>query len=100
MGTNLPDAKETVQSIVEDFNNGILNHPALRTITVDPPSSQSSLSLDPIDVIPELSSPSVVTWAKYLKIDKVEVDQGMKSNPSRSRVKILTRDEMLAIANS
>lgn len=82
IGTNIPDAKETVGSIIEDMTNKI------DSFTEKPKE-------DPILTTPQLNSPSVVSWDSYLRLENIEQRLGAESSPSRIRIKTASIEQML-----
>ncbi len=79
-GTNLWDAQQTVDSIIEDFPPGAVAH-----------LSQKSKTLQL-----QLNKQTVVDYQGYCKIDKYEVEQGHKHG--KPREKITDVGKMLQIA--
>jgi adrenodoxin-NADP+ reductase len=77
VGTNIPCARETVSSILNDFSSGML------------PSDNITGSVQVLD-------DTTIGWQDYLKIERHEVDQGKVKGKIRD--KMLCRDEMLKIA--
>jgi adrenodoxin-NADP+ reductase len=82
VGTNIPCAKETVQSIFEDETNGLL------------PTIQKEGGVAKLLNIEN----EVIDWMGYLKIEKHEDNVGEKKGKVRD--KLLTREEMLIIGNT
>jgi ferredoxin--NADP+ reductase len=83
IGTNKPDAAETVQAMLEDAAAGRTLHPA-----------------EPSRVVAErfvrARQPAVFSYADWLKVNAVEVTKGRATG--RPRVKLTRVDEMLAAA--
>jgi adrenodoxin-NADP+ reductase len=88
IGTNIPDAKETVASVLEDLSK-----------------QDESLSIDrvdPVSLLPTLQSSTVVSWQGYLALDDYEIVAGKNAQPAKIRMKVTDIDEMLkhtSIAN-
>lgn len=82
IGTNKPDAAETVKLMLEDFAAGKLLSPSQ-------PSPEAALTLI------EQKQPKFVTYADWQKIDAVECAKGEEQG--RPRVKFTTVEEMLAV---
>ena len=82
IGTNKPDAAETVVAMLEDYYDGILLEPAK-------PSAADAEAL-----IKE-KQPRFVTYEDWQKIDAAEVAKGEAEG--RIRVKLTTVEEMLAL---
>ncbi|DBA78973.1 TPA: hypothetical protein ACH3X1_008843 [Trebouxia sp. C0004] len=80
IGTNLWDAQQTVDSVIEDFPLGAVAH-----------LSQKSQTLQS-----QLNKQTVVDYEGYCKIDKYEVEQGHKHG--KPREKITDVGKMLQIA--
>jgi adrenodoxin-NADP+ reductase len=83
IGTNITDAKETVESILEGV--------ALK---------KDFVKGDPLLNIPALSSPSVICWEDYLRIEGEEERRGTSSIPPKPREKICDIAELLGVAKS
>jgi len=83
IGTNKPDAAETVQYMLEDALAG-------RTLTPAEPSP------DAAERLVRERQPHSVSYADWLQIDKIEVAAGRARG--RPRVKLTRVDEMLAAA--
>ena len=81
LGTNKRDAEETVRCLVEDLRTGALAPPA---------------SPDPIDALLAERKPDVVTVEGWRAIDAAELESG--HSQERPRVKLASRDELLAAA--
>jgi adrenodoxin-NADP+ reductase len=82
IGTNIPDAKETVGSILEDVQSGVID-------TVE--------KSDPLDGIKGLSDDDVVSWKEYLVLKGVEESRGKALDPPRPGVKLTNISEILKI---
>jgi ferredoxin--NADP+ reductase len=83
LGTNKRDAEETVRCLVEDLDGGALPEPA------DPGS-------DRIDALLAERKPDLVTVEGWRAIDAHELEHGERE--SRPRVKLASREELLAAA--
>jgi NADPH-dependent glutamate synthase beta subunit-like oxidoreductase len=91
IGSNIPDAKETVESIWTDMTSNDLPFKN---------DNGSIYDTDMATILPVLTSDQVVTWDKFIKINEEEIRRGSKYDPPKPREKILTRSEMLTVANS
>lgn len=85
IGTNITDAKETVSCILDDLPN--LDRRGQGT------------TIDPLEILPALRSNDVVTWEKYINIDREEVRRGQTLSPQKPREKICSIDELLRVAS-
>jgi ferredoxin--NADP+ reductase len=83
LGTNKRDAEETVSSLVEDLRTGALPQPP------NPGREQ-------IDALLAERKPGLVTAQGWRSIDAHEVERGRTEH--RPRVKLASRDELLAAA--
>jgi ferredoxin--NADP+ reductase len=83
LGTNKRDAEETVRCLVEDLRAGLLSRPA---------------SPDPIDALLAERKPGLVTVEGWRAIDAAELESGR--GRQRPRVKLASRDELLATAGA
>jgi ferredoxin/flavodoxin---NADP+ reductase len=81
LGTNKRDAAETVSCLVEDLRAGALPTP-------------SSPGREPIDALLAERRPDLVTVEGWRAIDADELERGR--NEERPRVKLASRDELLA----
>jgi len=81
IGTNKPDAAETVECMFEDLARGAVLEPA------HPEASAP-------DALVRQRQPSFVSYADWLKLDAIEVAQGRAQG--RPRVKLTSVEEMLA----
>ena len=81
IGTNKPDAAETVQSILADAGSGAMLAPD----SPDPAAAETMV---------RLRQPAVLSYEDWLRIDAAELAAGMAAG--RPRVKFTTLDEMLA----
>jgi ferredoxin/flavodoxin---NADP+ reductase len=79
LGTNKRDAEETIACLAEDLRNGLLSDPA-----------------EPIDALLAERGVDVVTADGWRAIDGQELEAGRSA--SRPRVKLASRDELLAAA--
>ncbi len=82
IGTNKPDASETVVVMLEDFHNGVHLNPAQ-------PSAEDA------EALIQAKQPRFVTYADWQKIDAAELAKGEAEG--RVRVKFTTVEEMLAL---
>lgn len=80
IGTNKPDSVETVNAMVADLQKGAV---------LSPQNSQA----DCVDELVKSRQPRYVTFADWLKLDKIEVANGTKLG--RPRLKITSVEEML-----
>lgn len=86
IGSNIPDAKETVTSVLEDLTSVVL---------VAQPD-------DPIDC-PEMKSvfeTKAVTWQDFCRIDAYEMSQGGNCVPKKVREKMTSLGAMLELIQS
>src|SRR4051812_21426188 len=83
LGTNKRDAEETIGCLVEDFRAGLL---------AQPPDG----ARERIDALLAERKPDVVTVEGWRAIDAQEVERGRSEE--RPRVKLASRDELLAAA--
>ena len=83
LGTNKRDAEETVTCLAEDLEAGALSPPP------KPDRAQ-------IDALLAARKPDLVTVAGWRAIDALELDRGRAED--RPRVKLASRDELLAAA--
>jgi ferredoxin/flavodoxin---NADP+ reductase len=81
IGTNKPDAAETVECMFEDLALGVVLEPA---------HPQAAAA----DALVRQRQPSFVAYADWLKLDAIEVAQGRAQG--RPRVKLTSVEEMLA----
>ena len=88
IGTNITDAKETVDCILQDIE--------LKNTT----SGHEFQKCDPILSIPVLSSEDVITWGDYLRIEAEENRRGDAATPKKPREKICNVTELLSIAKN
>ena len=84
IGTNITDAKETVECILSDI--------AQRDTKYD--------KIDPIQVIPALTNDDVITWEDYMRIQVEEETRGRGSSPQKPREKICDLNELISIAKN
>ena len=82
IGTNIPDAKDTVSTILHDME---------RTIPQLTDSSSIQNLLDERGV-------KVVDWQAYQRIDTAEQNEERKRHPDQPREKLTTTDELLQAA--
>jgi ferredoxin--NADP+ reductase len=83
LGTNKRDAEETVSCLVEDLRTGALP---------EPPNA----GREQIDTLLGQRKPDLVTVEGWRAIDAHELDRGRSEE--RPRVKLASRDELLATA--
>jgi ferredoxin/flavodoxin---NADP+ reductase len=83
LGTNKRDAEETVSRLVEDLKAGALPRPS---------------SPEPIDALLAERAPDMVTADGWHAIDGHELERGR--GEERPRVKLASRDELLAAASA
>ena len=81
IGTNKPDALETVNCMMEDLANGSTFTPA------EPDAAAAE------ELVRE-RKPNFVSWNDWQKLDQIEVDRGQKDG--RPRVKFTSVEDMLA----
>ena len=79
IGTNKPDALETVECMMEDLGKGL---------TFDPPEPQASA----VEKLIRERKPDYVSWKDWQRLDEIEVSKGEKEG--RPRVKFTTVEEM------
>lgn len=88
IGTNITDAKETVMSVLEDIESGVL-------CPVDDEDSEGTPRL--FSLPHQLAHDDVVTWGDFEAIDAEEKRMGEASTPARERVKLLSVDDMMSV---
>jgi hypothetical protein len=88
IGTNIPDAKETVSSVLEDIKAGIID--------ISQSDAQDS---DPVHKLPGLRDPRVITWRDYLCLKDTELSIGQSFTPPRANVKLVTAEEIMKVVN-
>lgn len=81
IGTNKPDAAETVDCMLEDALAGVHFHPPIT-------------DADSVEAYVRRAQPEFVSWAGWKRIQAAEEEKGKASD--RPRVKLTTREEMLA----
>jgi ferredoxin--NADP+ reductase len=81
IGTNKPDALETVNCMMEDLEKGA---------TLNPSHPDASAA----EKLVRERKPSFVSWKDWQRLDEIEVAQGEKEG--RPRVKFTTVEEMQA----
>jgi len=81
IGTNKPDALETVECMMEDLGKGLTLHPS---------ETRSSA----VESFIRNRKPSYVSWRDWQRLDEIEVIQGNKEG--RPRVKFTTVEDMQA----
>jgi ferredoxin/flavodoxin---NADP+ reductase len=85
LGTNKRDAEETMRCLVEDLRAGALSHP-------------SNPAREEIDQLLAERKPDLLTFEAWRSIDAHELERGQ--NEQRPRVKLASRDELLAQAGT
>ena len=107
VGTNINDAKETVDSILHDISSRPISddninlHDTLLRIDLNNMGRSSRYNkCDPIEILSVLKAPDVVTWEDYLRIEKEEEKRGLESNPTKPREKICNIEELLFVAKN
>ena len=93
VGTNINDAKETVDCILQDLSTEIESS----DIVV---GSDNYGKIDPIETLPVLTARTVITWKDYLRIEKEEEKRGQEVFPPKPREKICDIDELLSVAKN
>jgi NADPH-dependent glutamate synthase beta subunit-like oxidoreductase len=83
IGTNIPDAKDTVASMLHDAASA----------SPKPGTGQSSLK-----VLLEERSVPFVDWEAYQRVDSTEMSDEHKRNPEQPREKFTTKEELLQAA--
>jgi ferredoxin--NADP+ reductase len=81
IGTNKLDASETVQCMLEDFENGVY-------INADSPESESAENMI------RQRQPEYVLFDEWLHLDEIEIQRGKEEE--RPRLKFTVLDEMLS----
>ncbi|MGH9460886.1 MAG: FAD-dependent oxidoreductase [Vicinamibacteria bacterium] len=81
IGTNKPDALETVECMVEDLGKGLTLHP-------------SETRASAVESFIRNRKPSHVSWRDWQRLDEIEVTKGNKEG--RPRVKFTTVEDMQA----
>ena len=79
IGTNKPDALETVNGMMEDLANG-------STLTPSAPEPSA------VENLVRERKPNFVSWKDWQRLDEIEVSKGEKEG--RPRVKFTTVEEM------
>ena len=80
IGTNKPDAAETVDKMVEDLGANLINHP------LDPDPST-------IESLIKQRQPDYFSYEDWLRLDQIELENGQVEN--RPRVKFTSVGEMI-----
>jgi adrenodoxin-NADP+ reductase len=88
IGTNIPDAKETVSSVLEDVKAGIIDISQ---------SDAQDIDSDPVHKLPGLQDPRVITWRDYLCLKDTELSIGQSFTPPRANVKLVTAEEIMKV---
>jgi len=81
IGTNKPDAAETVTGMLEDLTRGVYLHPSQPTA-------------DAAEALIRLRQPDYVSYADWLRLNELEISRGRPLG--RPRVKFTSVEEMLA----
>jgi ferredoxin--NADP+ reductase len=81
IGTNKPDAAETVDKMLEDLAAGRINQP----LDADPSSVESLI---------KERQPNYFSYQDWLRLDQMEIERGQSAN--RPRVKFTTVEEMIS----
>ena len=117
VGTNINDAKETVDCILHDISTNFIENTVLENSRLQNLSDNSNDNdknnndknvdtlnkynkCDPINVLSVLKANNVITWEDYLRIEKEENDRGKASNPIKPREKICDIKELLFVAKN
>jgi ferredoxin--NADP+ reductase len=82
IGTNKPDAAETAERIVADWEAGALPAPA----APDPAAADATV---------RARQPSAITYPDWCRVDEVETTRGKAAG--RPRVKLCSVEEMLEV---
>jgi NADPH-dependent glutamate synthase beta subunit-like oxidoreductase len=83
IGTNIPDAKDTVATMLHDAESA---------------SPKQEIGQTSLKVLLEERSVAFVDWEAYRRIDATEMSDGHKRNPEQPREKFTTTQELLQIA--
>lgn len=110
IASNINDARETVSSVLEDIDNGVITIPDLATSRVNGTTTRPMN--DPVYYIPLLmkhvesdENSTVISWDEYMKLDDEEMRLGKIKHDANnwndgdkvSREKITNIDDMIAI---
>lgn len=87
IGTNINDAKETVESLLQDLES--MHLPGFHDDEYEP---------FPLAIRSDVAGKMWVTWSEYLRIEEEERRRGQAADPPRDKVKLLTLQEMMAVA--
>ena len=120
VASNVPDAKETATSVLEDIKSKSLTSSQNKLLPnrqdvkkhsdadagpeaaaiVD--SDAKECSWEPLENLPETDTISAhaVSWEQYMNIAREEERRGAASSPRRELVKITDRTELLAVAKA
>jgi hypothetical protein len=93
IGTNIPDAKQTAESVISDL--------VVLTETANN-KTEANTSQDPkeyIESLAALQKKKIISWDEFLKINSEEIRRGEVSVPPRPRVKITDTTEMIRVAS-
>jgi adrenodoxin-NADP+ reductase len=85
IGTNIPDAHETVEVVVKDTPGFDLSR---------------KTQVDELEQLLKRKNIKFIDWAAYQRIERAEDDKGKASSPPRPRVKFESVSDMLRVANS
>ncbi|CAE7751447.1 fdxr [Symbiodinium microadriaticum] len=95
IGTNITDAKETVQSVCEDALNGLLT---IRDgVEKDPAERLGTCKIVGTGRNGKLATGPAVSWEQHLALDSEEKRRGEMRDPAKPREKITSVAEMLEI---
>lgn len=89
IGTNIVDAKDTVQSIIDDLMSG--------KVHISCSSDDKERGRDGLDVLLEQRNIQKVDWSSYEKIDLQEKDPSRLRSSKQPREKITSVQAMLEI---
>ncbi|KAL3815996.1 hypothetical protein ACHAXA_010656 [Cyclostephanos tholiformis] len=94
IGTNISDAKETVASVMEYIESGGVVGPR-----DDERRQREASSVGRVGLVQILHGRTTyISWSQYLTIDATETDHDRLRNNAQPREKLLTVDDMLAMA--
>ncbi len=85
IGTNIPDAKDTVATMLHDTASSV-------------PKPETHIT--PLHVLLHQRGVEYVDWEAYQRIDTAEMSAKHKRNPEQPREKFTTREELLQIAKA
>lgn len=95
IGTNITDAKETVQSVLTDLKDN-----QLKVIPSEQISEINSFLLNCKGNKSYEKLSRITTWVDALQLDKYEKEIGSKKNPSKIREKCITIEDMMTAIDS